>query len=85
MSKNKNLVTELSTEELLKQKKTLTGAALGLGITMIAACVILFYLIIRSKNYMLIMIIPACMISLIPSFMRLGQINAELKSRKKQG
>lgn len=81
MKKKTNDVTELSTEELVKQKKLLTGVAFGLGIVMIAACLILFYLVLKSKNYIVIFVIPVAMLSLLPSFMRLGQINAELKSR----
>ena len=76
-----NVVTDLTTEELLKQKKTLTGVAFGLGIVMLVACLVLFYLVLKSRNYMIIFVIPVAMLSLLPSFMRLGQINAELKSR----
>lgn len=76
-----NVVTDLSTEELIQQKKTLTGVAFGLGIVMVAACLVLFYLVLKSRNYMIIFVIPVAMLSLLPSFMRLGQINAELKSR----
>ncbi len=76
-----HVVTDLSTEELIQQKKTLTGVAFGLGIVMLVACLVLFYLVLKSKNYMVIFIIPVAMLSLLPSFMRLGQINAELKSR----
>ncbi len=81
MKTKTNDVTELSTEELVKQKKTLYGVAFGLGIVMVIACLILFYLVIKSKNYMVMFVIPVAMLSLLPSFMRLGQINAELKSR----
>lgn len=79
--KASNVVTDLTTEELIKQKKTLTGAAFGLGILMLAACLILFYLVLKSRNYMVMFVIPVAILSLLPSFMRLGQINAELKSR----
>lgn len=79
--KASNVVTDLSTEELVKQKKTLTGAAFGLGILMLVACLVLFYLVLKSRNYLVMFVIPVAILSLLPSFMRLGQINAELKSR----
>jgi hypothetical protein len=79
---SKKGVSDLSTEEIIRQKKTLGRAAIGIAIAMIIACTFLFYLILKNKNYALIAVIPACMLSLIPSFIRLGQLNAELKTRK---
>ncbi|WP_346238441.1 hypothetical protein ABDK00_008670 [Niabella insulamsoli] len=77
-------LADLSTETLSQQKKSLAQTSIGLAAAMVVACTILFYLILKNKNYALIAVIPACMLSLIPSFLRLGQINAELKLRKKR-
>ena len=81
MSKKSNTVTDLTTDELLKQKKLLTGVAFGIGTTMLIACLVLFYLVLKTKNYSLIVVAPVAMLTILPSFMRLGQINAELKTR----
>jgi len=74
-------VTELTTEELSKQKKSLSGVLIGLGSVMLFAYGILLYFIIRDKNFVFLAIIPSGFLTLLPSIIRLGQINTELKSR----
>jgi hypothetical protein len=78
----KNQLSELTLEELYKKKKTLQGATIGLGIVMVIAFSILLYLVFKSRNFALITIIPAGLISLIPGIIGLVQVNSEIKSRK---
>lgn len=74
-------IADLTIEELNKQKKTLRGAIIGLGIVMIIAYVTLAFVVFKTKNYVLLAIIPCGPLTLLPSVMRLKQINAELKTR----
>lgn len=78
----KNPLSDLTLDELYKKKKTLQGAVIGLGIVMVTAFSILLYLVFKSKNFVLITIIPACLISLIPAIVGLAQVNSEIKLRK---
>lgn len=75
-------VNELTTEELNKQKKTLKGAIIGLGIVMIIAYSILAFVMFKTKNYVFLAIIPSGGLALLPSAIRLKQINTELKTRQ---
>ncbi len=77
-----NKLSALTLEELYKRKKTLQGATIGFGIVMVLAFCILLYLIIQSKNFGLIAIIPAGFMTLLPAIIGLSQVNTEIKSRK---
>lgn len=77
----KNPLADLSLEELLRQKKMCNGVVFGIGIVMLLASAVLAYTAIKSKNYLLIAVVPCSMLSLLPSIIRLGQLNAEIKSR----
>lgn len=79
--KTNTKLSELTTEELIKQQKTLKGALIGFGIVMLLACGGLLFLIIKNKNFALFAVIPGCMLTLLPAFIRLGQLNTEIKSR----
>lgn len=74
-------LSELSLEELQKKKKTLQGAAIGLGIVMLVACITLVYLAITSKKTSLLAVVIGCSITFLPCLISLGQINSELKTR----
>lgn len=76
-----NKLSELTLEELHKEKKTLKGVLIAFSIVMLIACAGLLYLIIKKQNFALIAVIPGCMLTLLPTFIRLGQINTEIKSR----
>lgn len=75
-------LSELSIEELESKKKTILSATIGLGIVMIIACCALFYVAITSKNFALIAVAIGSTLTIMPSFISIGQINAEIKSRK---
>lgn len=80
MSKSK--LAELTLEELEKKKKTIIGAAIGLGIVTFIAFSTLLYLVIKNKNTALVGVMPACFIIFLPIIIGLNQINTEIKSRK---
>lgn len=75
-------LSELSIEELESKKKMVLSAIIGLGIVMIIACCLLFYFAMTSKNFALIAVAIGSTLTLMPSFISIGQINAEIKSRK---
>ncbi|AZB29557.1 MULTISPECIES: hypothetical protein [Chryseobacterium] len=77
-----NKLSELSIEELESKKKTILSFTIGIGSVMIIACCILFYFAIKSKNFALIAVAFGCSMTLMPSFISIGQINSEIKSRK---
>lgn len=77
-----NKLTDLSLEQLQSKKKTILTATIGLGIVIIIACFFLFYVAITSKNFALIAVGIGSLMTLMPSFISIGQINAEIKSRK---
>jgi len=76
-----NKLCELTLEELHKEKNKLKGVVIGFGIVMLLACGGLLFLIIKNQNFALFAVIPGCMLTLLPSFIRLGQLNTEIKSR----
>jgi hypothetical protein len=76
-----NSLSQLTDAELSKQKKLLSGVLIGLGVVMLLAAGIILYIIIKHKNLALVATIPCTFITLLPSFIRLGQINTEIKSR----
>ncbi|SES29822.1 hypothetical protein [Pedobacter rhizosphaerae] len=76
-----NTLSQLSDAELNKQKNLLTGVLIGLAVVMLVASGIILYVIIKHKNLALVATIPCTFITLLPSFIRLGQINTEIKSR----
>lgn len=77
-----NKLADLSLEQLESKKKTILGATIGLGIVIIVAFFFLFYVAISSKNFALIAVAIGSLMTLIPSFISIGQINSEIKSRK---
>ena len=79
--KENNKLSELTLEELYIKKKKLTGAAIGIGIVMLIACITLIYLAIKNKNYALIGVALGCGMTFFPMFISLTQLNTEIKSR----
>lgn len=77
-----NKLSDLSIEQLESKKKTVQSLAIGLGIVMLIACFVLFYVAIISKNFALIAVAIGSLMSLMPVLISIGQINAEIKSRK---
>jgi len=76
-------IAELSVQELHKKKQGLQGALLGLSLVMLAAVVIIFYLVFSSKAPKVLVIVPiTCALTFIPAFISMGQINTEIKNRE---
>lgn len=78
----KNSLSEQSLESLTKQRNLLKGAAIGLGIVLLLAFSVILYVAVQKKNFALVAVLPASMITLLPILIRFGQINTEIKSRK---
>lgn len=75
-------LTELAIEELYKRKQSVQGALIGLALVMLAAFVILLYLVVTAKTPKVLAAIPiSCVLALLPAFISLGQINTEIKKR----
>ncbi|SHH07426.1 hypothetical protein SAMN05444372_11426 [Flavobacterium micromati] len=83
MTKKKQL-SELTLIELYIEKKKRKGIVTGLGIIMLIAIGILIIIAVKNKNNALIAIAIGCTITLMPSIAYLGQIEKEIKLRKKE-
>ncbi|GAA3968662.1 hypothetical protein GCM10022246_21750 [Pedobacter ginsengiterrae] len=78
----KNNLSDQSLEFLIKQRNLLKGVAIGFGIVLLLAFGIFAYVAIEKKNFALLAIFPASMITMLPILLRFGQINKEIKSRQ---
>jgi len=58
------------------------NATIGFGLVIFFACRFLFYFAITSKNFALIASAIGILMSFISSFINIGQLNIEIKSRK---
>ncbi|MCQ9636259.1 hypothetical protein MP478_22105 [Chryseobacterium sp. WG14] len=76
-----NKLSHLSLEELQTKRKILQNITIGFGIVILIAFAILLFLSVKSKNPVLIAAGVGSLITLLPSFINLGQINNEIKSR----
>jgi len=79
--KNNNL-SHQSIESLIKQRNLLKGVAIGFAIVLLVAFSLILYVAVQKKNFGLIAVLPASMITLLPILIRFGQINTEIKSRR---
>ena len=77
-----NKLENLTSQQLASKKKALTGALIGLGLVLIIACSILLYLVIKNKDFTLIPIAIGSLMTIIPCFIGISQVNTEIKSRK---
>jgi hypothetical protein len=77
----KNKLTELTIDELSKEKSSIKGVLIGTAIVMLILCGAIFYLANRKQNFGLMAIVPCCLLTMLPATIRLSQINAEIKSR----
>lgn len=74
-------VSELTTNELSKQKDVVIGIMLGSGIPLISMAGYSLYMIIQEGSYYMILTILGCILSIIPGFIGLNEINKEIKRR----
>lgn len=76
-----NKLSELSLAELNKQKKQLSGLLIGGAIVMLFLFGALLYLIVKKQNFVLLAVIPGCMLTWLPFAIKLSQLNTEIKLR----
>ena len=76
-----NKLSELSLTELNKQKKQLSGLLIGGAIVMLFLFGALLYLIVKKQNFVLLAVIPGCMLTWLPVAIKLSQLNTEIKLR----
>lgn len=76
-----NKLSHLTLEELQAKKRSLLNITIGFGIVILIAFAVLLFLSITSKKPILMATGIGCLITLLPSFINLGQINTEIKSR----
>lgn len=80
----KNQLSELTLEELNKQKKSTSGVLIGTLIVMVILSGVIFYLSITKHNTSLLTFIPIFLLSMLPGIIKLSQVNSEIKSRSLQ-
>lgn len=76
-----NKLSDLTADELYKEKKSLTGIVLATGIVMLILSIVMLYLIITKHKFAFAGVVPICLLTLLPSLIRLNEINSEIKSR----
>ncbi|MBT2591225.1 hypothetical protein J7E50_13420 [Pedobacter sp. ISL-68] len=76
-----NKLSELSLTELNKQKKQLGGLLIGSATVMLFLFGALLYLIVKKQNFVLLAVIPGCMLAWLPVAIKLSQLNTEIKLR----
>nr|WP_276901790.1 hypothetical protein [Pedobacter kyonggii] len=76
-----NKLSELSLTELNKQKKQLSGLLIGSAVVMLFLFGALLYLIVKKQNFVLLAVIPGCMLAWLPVAIKLNQLNTEIKLR----
>ncbi|MEH3114578.1 hypothetical protein [Pedobacter terrae] len=80
--KKETSISLIPVEELYKKKKGLQGALIGLALVLLIAAAIIIYLAFSSNMPKVLIIVPFCSsLTLLPAFISLSQINAELKNR----
>lgn len=84
MKENKNKFAGLTLAELEKKEKTMKGVVIGTSILIFTACAILFFFSIKNKKPAFSAVGLSCMITILPGFIGLSQISAEIKSRKSE-
>ncbi|WP_316743125.1 hypothetical protein [Pedobacter antarcticus] len=80
----KNQLSELTLEELNKQKKSTSGVLIGTLVVMVILSGVIFYLSITKHNTSLLTFIPIFLLSMLPGIIKLSQVNSEIKSRSLQ-
>jgi hypothetical protein len=74
-------VSELTTKELSKQKEVLTAIMLGAGVPLLSMAGYSLYMIIQEGSYFMLLTILGCILSIIPGFIGLNEINKEIRRR----
>lgn len=78
----KKKIAELTLEELLKKQKLIKNVLRACLLVMLVSIIILLFTIYKSKNFILLVLFPACIFPILPLLISYGQINTEIKNRK---
>lgn len=79
----RNKLSELTLEELHKEKNAVSKILAATAIVMLILCCVILYLIFSRKSSSLTAIVPLCFLTMLPGIIRLSQINSEIKSRNR--
>ncbi|WP_342644781.1 hypothetical protein [Mucilaginibacter sp. CSA2-8R] len=82
--KSSSKLSDLTLTQLTEKKKKLTSLLVGITAGMMVVCGVLFYLIFKTKNYILMPVGMGALITLIPVFTNFTEVNNEIKKRQKQ-
>jgi hypothetical protein len=74
-------VSELTTNELSRQKDLLTAIVMGAGIVLLFTAGAALYMIFQEGLHYMILTLIGCIASIIPGFIGLNEINKEMKLR----
>jgi hypothetical protein len=74
-------VSELTAKELSRQKDVLIAIMLGAGVPLFSMAGYSLYMIIQEGSYYMFLTILGCILSIIPGFIGLNEINKEIKRR----
>ena len=74
-------VTELTIKELNRQKDVVTGIMLGAGVVLLFIAGYALYMIFQEGEYYMFLTILGCILSILPGFIALNEINKEMKRR----
>nr|WP_068890424.1 hypothetical protein [Pedobacter panaciterrae] len=74
-------VSELTMDELGKQKNLLNGIIIGAGLLLLFLTGVILYQIILEQQYYMSLLLISCVLSIIPGFIGLQEIDKEMKNR----
>lgn len=76
-------LSELSQEELSKQKSTFTGIAFAFAcIWAILLALTIYLFVIKKPSYALMAVMPALLLTMLPLLTSLSKVNTEIKVRR---
>ncbi|WP_457289621.1 hypothetical protein [Pedobacter sp. UYP24] len=77
----KQVITEITIQELNRQKNILIGIMLGAGIVLFFIAGGTLYMVFEEGRYYMVLTIISCIACLIPGFIGLSEINKEFSRR----
>lgn len=77
----KNKLSELTLDELKKEKTFLTKLLTGTAVVLTILGSIALYMFIKNNGSNVANVIPFCLLAISPAAIKLSQVNTEIKSR----
>lgn len=74
-------ISELSMQELSRQKNWLTCITLGAGLVLLFLAGIILHQVFYEQQYYMALLLLSCVASIIPGFIGLKEIDQELRRR----